>query len=421
MSAALATLLLLSGLSLAGVASFLDRDLLARSPALTADLLSTPLLAFLSALAAFWLYIGRRLRGLEAWAGLAALVLAAYGLAARPFSDYRDSLGEAARLAGLAPLRVWLLILTAAVLSWILRLLSQRVREWRAASAFACAGAALALFSWTAPVEGVGVNRFGLAAYPAGAVVRASYNGDGTEPYPAGSYAYNSLGYRDVEPAPPKAGGKRVLLVGGFFLSGLGVAANEETLPALLRRELAGRAEVMAAAFPCNGLYGYDRTIRALAPVYRPTSIVIGYAGDLDDAALDSQAVVDRTSSSPWLRRVVPVLRLRDYVHTKATRHEVQFLTDRRLAAELSRLAQLRLDGLEAFAAERGIELVFLHYRPDFGRLRFSPAVRQIRLPDELQYKGGPNEYWYAQEGTPRPAFNRKLAVLLAGRLGGPR
>lgn len=415
MSAVAGALVLLALCAMGGVSFFVDAAMLDYAPRLVADLLLTPSLALLASAALLGLSLRRR--GLADYVLAAVLFAAAFFLEERMFRDYADPLASSVMMGqwrgepfSLAKTLAW-----AAGLYYALRL--ARLGERSAAAAAAAAAVAGAVVFGVA--AGPRINRFGLASFPPNTVIvdDSAFMREARD-FPTVTNRYNSLGYRDVEPGPPDARRARVLLVGNAFVGGRGIASNDDTLAAHLRGELEaarpGRYDVVSAAFPSYSLYGDCRAVKALAAELKPKIAVVAYSYLYDQAPFDAQAIMDHGPKNPVLDRVLSVLRLRAYVHVTARRRFDR--DDPQALARLMVCAQALVEDLERFTSGRGIELVVLHssfHEPPQRQQRFSPEVRHLWLPDELGFRPG-SPYWYADDGHPRPEFNRRAAKDLA-------
>ncbi|MFA6315892.1 MAG: SGNH/GDSL hydrolase family protein [Elusimicrobiota bacterium] len=434
----------LAGLSaafLAGVGPFLGPPLLAVCPAAFAVIIGIPLAAAVNSGVLLWLFLSRRVLGRLAVAAFLLLLAATVLLVLAMIGNMDDALQLAfadreglevslypalllaaglfcaARLAG--PGRTGLRGLAA-------ELVLLRPADASASVRMAAAGLLSAAFSIAAllafgPDRGPTLNRHGLVSFPAGATTVEDYSGnDEVDGYPPAVNRYNSLGYRDREPAVLEPGCRRVLVVGDSFVWGLGIPDNEHTLPALLagalERRAPGRFDVAAAGFPGNGLYGYGRAVKALVPELDVDIVILSYIGGNDHDPLDSQAIMDRSPESPLLRAVVDGLRVRQFVHACSRRvlgRPGWADTGRTLAQ-----AQRQVDELGDFGRRLGVRLVLLRgYFREVPRLRLSSGIEAFDLPEELAYPDSRNRYWYGKDAHPRPALNEAVAELLADRL----
>lgn len=264
------------------------------------------------------------------------------------------------------------------------------------------------------------VNSLGLVSCPKNRVVLEDYAGrSNIDRYPPCTFRCNSLGYRDDEPpASLRDGRRRILIVGDSYVWGDGIPTNEETIGRLLAAELEraapGRYAVMSAAYPGLGLYGYGRIVDALAPLYRPEAVVVGYLGGFDYDPLDPQFLADHLPENRWARNLVLGLRVAREVHESS----VDLL---RRFEWRSRKNEAYFEGLlRAFArraAERGYGLLFLSY---YGESTVPPPpARTMLLPDDLRYPGHADALWYGKECHPKPALNRILAKKLAAQIVG--
>ncbi len=286
---------------------------------------------------------------------------------------------------------------------------------WRYALAVAVLGA---LLLWGEHRFGHALNRHGLASHDPGASYLADFRDDpAKDGYPVYTCRYNSLGYRDREPPPPRPGARRVLLVGDSYVLGDGIPTFEQTITAALQRKLDAAApgawQVMNAAMEGNGLYGYLRTVETLAPVLKPDVVVVGYLGDSDDQPFDVQRLVDLTPESEALRRLVVNARARQYVHETSMRLFWRVGSITRMDTHFDSL----MEALGRAASRHGARLVILEYLArDHGRLIPKEAT-VVELPEELRYPGYRNSFWYERDFHPKPPLNERLAEILAKEL----
>lgn len=287
-------------------------------------------------------------------------------------------------------------------------------------------GLAAAFAAILTPESSTKVNALGLVCFGAGSVERYDYaQASNKDDYPASVFRYNSLGYRDEEPSAPLSDARRlILLVGDSYVWGDGIPTNEETLGSLLRSELERAAPrryaVMSAGYPGLGLYGYDRIVSALQPLYHPSVVVVGYLGEADHDPLDAQFLADRLPAGRLARNLVIGLR----VARQVAEGSVVFAGERwRSPRNAEYFAGLR-GSLSRAAAERGYRLLFLSY-PRHAPAAAAPAAT-LTLPEELLYPGHRNAFWYEKDFHPKPALNRLLAqrlasAVLAGEGASPR
>lgn len=277
-----------------------------------------------------------------------------------------------------------------------------------ALGAAACAACVLALRPGRAPTA---ANAFGLASAAPNTVQVAEYpSGGSKDGYPACRFEYNSLGWRDEEPpSGTKGRRRRLLLVGDSFVWGDGIPSNEETLAARLRaaldRRAPGRWQVMSAAYPGLGLYGYGRFIDAIAPGFLPDVVLVGYLGGNDHDLFDAQRVLDSLPSGRLLRNLV--------LNSGAAQHVCEASAVHGGGAGSARFARLREQNARK-ASERGYRLVFLCY---LGCPDLPASAEAIELSPSLRYTGRGSPLWYAKDFHPKPELNGILAARLAQML----
>lgn len=265
------------------------------------------------------------------------------------------------------------------------------------------------------------VNRLGLVAgRPDHVMVVEALANLTKDHYPRCTYATNSLGFRDVEPDASPPDRPRVLLVGDSFVYGDGIPTNEQTLGAYLRPALAVGAvpplEVVSAAFPGLGLYGYSRYIATLEPVIGPAVVVMGFLGSSEFDPVDAQFLADAIPKSAFLRGIVLHLRVLQSLH-RASASEISGPWRKRLYMDQARhMIQVIADSA---GADRCCVIV-LNYLADPGNDEFAlfgDGLRIFTPPPELAYPGAANRYWYGKDKHPKPDYNRALAPLLAAEV----
>lgn len=259
------------------------------------------------------------------------------------------------------------------------------------------------------------LNELGLVSGEAGMTRTETYDSNlSKDNYPPCTFTFNSLGYRDQEPGTSDPGRSTVLLVGDSFVWGDGIPTAEETLGNRLRLSLEerapGRWQVVSAAWPGLGLYGYSRIVDELVPRIHPTAVVVSELPP-DHDPLDPQFLVDLLASPRVLLDIAIRLGVAQHIHQASVRHhgwtwETQSNLDRFQA-----LGRRLMDD----ATAGGYRLLFLHFHPTPGHV---PAdANFLTLPEALRYPGHSSELWYARDAHPKPALNRKVADLLAGWL----
>lgn len=350
----------------------------------------------------------RRQRDLAWWAlgAAAAIAAVAFGEATRVVSESR---------AHLVPLLA--IVPTAALLA------GYRVRRGVLAS-FAIAWAAglgmLIIALLLAPDRHAPVyNRLGLVSGQPLVTFTQDYSSHPQkDDYPPVTISNNSLGYRDIEPPPAQAGRKRVLLVGDSYVWGDGIPEARDTLPALVRAKLEtlspGQFDVMAAAYPGLGCYGYRRAVQAMTPEVHPDIVVVGYLGDADLDPLDTQALRDLLPSQRWLARVTVNLRTLQDFHEAA----MAALQDPawRVAYGARRRDEL-FRALAEFAREPGHRALLVCY---YGACPVVEGIDGMTVPAAWRYQGHRSELWYAKDSHPKPALSRLLGDWLASELARP-
>ncbi len=404
------------------------------------------------ALAAFVASIaGERGSMAELWFVLARPVLqAALSLGALALLAARRAPGPVAVVAGAAGVAVTLASQVVrpfggADAAWLLRVVGPFVLA-PLGLAFAAGGAwltgrrapaavLLALATgWplaaTHPHDHPGVNRLGLVGAPPGSEVVESYAADPyKDGYPDCTFRYNSLGYRDLEPSfEPSNGRRRVLLIGNSFVWGDGIPTNDQTLGARLRDELERRSpggfEVMVAAYPALGFYGYERVVATLAPLYRPDVVLVQYAPLHNHTVSDPQFLVDRLPKAPLLADAVRLVDgIRHVNEAFVFFAPALFLVGAGPGARLVGLDGV-LPRLARRAAEDGLRAVVFFY-DDFGdtprsRPWFPPPLATLELPKAWRYTGAASELWYGKDYHPRPRLNALVAGLLADEILAP-
>jgi hypothetical protein len=328
---------------------------------------------------------------------------------------------EAARLV--EPARVHL-VASAAVLAVLV--VFQRARGvsrvsfgtvWAMGAALLVAALALV------PAFRYSTNRLGLiSGAPRSVSTRDYASNPSKDDYPRCTFTNNSLGYRDVEPAAPLPARRRVLIVGDSFVWGDGIPTAQGTLPALLRARLEARApgawDVVSAAYPGLGVYGYRRSVERLAPEVQPHVVVVGYLGSADLDPLDSQALRDLLPASRWLAAVALNLGVVQSLHEASSAAPpgqpalVRWRTGQ--GARWRDALFSTLAGLARGPGKRSILLCYAGAEPGV------PGVDQISLPARWRYQGHRSEYWYAKDCHPKPLLNELLAEQLAEEIVRP-
>lgn len=265
------------------------------------------------------------------------------------------------------------------------------------------------------------VNRFGLVAGPPGEVRVHTYEeqikqGVKDPDYPTCRFEYNSLGYRDLEPDMGPSQRRRILLVGDSFVWGDGIPTLDGTIGANLRRELEerapGRYEVMAAGWPGNGLWGYRRTAAVLAPVWRPSVVIVLCLGEPDFVPIDPQRIND--SLPVWVpaRNLFENLGMVRRVEHAAQGHRLSFgaSVDQEFVTE-------SLFGLLQEVRSSDARLVLLDFSRGMCRSSALESLYQVEVPEDLTYPGSASDLWYGWDSHPKPALNRLISRVLADRL----
>jgi len=280
------------------------------------------------------------------------------------------------------------------------------------------------LYSTLRPhAEHPAVNRVGLVTSPPGSKSVQDLTGVSfKDNYPPCTFEYNSLGYRDVEPANPGDPRRRILLVGDSFIWGDGIPTNGETLAYQLREELErqapGRFSVMTAAYPGLGPYGYRRILGALVPVYRPEVILVHYVpgGHL---LSDPQFLIDRLPAPGLARHAVQSLNglrfLNEVISLATSTDQPEWTELAERAVDLPRVLQAMTPEADGGGAR---VVFFLYSRYVSKRIapdRLLPAsIERAFLPAEWEYPGHPTELWYAKDFHPKPKLNHLVAAHLA-------
>jgi hypothetical protein len=327
-------------------------------------------------------------------------------------------LGPAEPWESRTPLVYWILqvfIVVGIVVGLHLLRRILRLGEWsRFLLALPMALVALALLH---PPYVLMANKFGLVAMVPPFNFSADYpNIPGKEGYPVCTFEHNSLGYRDVEPSPSKSMKRRVLVVGDSYVWGDGIPSNQETLPyrlrAALEKDAPGRYEVIAAAYPGAGVYGYHRTIITLQPVMDPDIVVIGFLGMADFQPYDSQARLDQMPGSRFLVNLLVNLGVVQQFHWASVIHaEKSFSVEDGpiWAGEL-------FIRLEQHSRENGYRLLLLNYDciPPRQSFILPNGIEVLSLPEKLKHRGGNADLWFLKEHHPKAALEVILADLLA-------
>ncbi|RME20265.1 MAG: hypothetical protein D6806_16700, partial [Deltaproteobacteria bacterium] len=217
---------------------------------------------------------------------------------------------------------------------------------------------------------------------------------------------YNSLGYRDVEPAVAQSSENLVIVVGDSYVWGDGIARYEDTISALLRKHLdklaPGRYVVMSAAYPGLGVYGYLKALEKLVPEFRPNVVVVGYLGRADLDPLDAQRIIDLVPGGGSFDGVFQVLGV------LATLHESKI----GFGEGMDDVREKLMTYLENFA-KAGKRSILIDY---FGDGQRTAGIEVVSLPEPWRYRGR-SELWYGKDIHPKPSLNRLLAGLLADRI----
>ncbi len=273
------------------------------------------------------------------------------------------------------------------------------------------------VLSFVSPPSRLHTNHLGLiSGKPGSSEIRDFSNHTNKDDYPPCSFSYNSLGYRDIEPPPVREGRRRVLVVGDSYVWGDGIPSNEETLAYRLREELEARApgrfDVMSAAFPGLGAYGYSRFVEVLQPRLKADTVVIGFLGDVELDPFGPQLILDSLPRNRLARNLVVNLRAARAIHEASVTHHAAVWNSsvaREWSARITKSFGTR-------AAERGYRAFIFDYTMgraghDFG------GARVLAGPPELAYDGYRTALWYAKDAHPKPALNRIFAGLLAEAL----
>ncbi len=266
------------------------------------------------------------------------------------------------------------------------------------------------------------VNELGLISAVPDSVQILDYRGQrNKDHYPVCRFRYNHLGYRDEPPAfGPKRGRRRVLIVGDSYIWGDGIPTNEETLPGRLRAELnrtaPGRYEVMSAAYPGLGLYGYSRFVDALAAQASPDVVIVGYLGFSDHDPLDPQALMDGLSSAGPLRNFLLNFKAAQWLHEASVLRAAAFWRSAQSDAYFRALYAHFAHKAEA----RGYRLLFLTYTPPSQGFSLPSPIETVDLSDGLRCPGYADENWYGKDFHPKPKLNSALAKILSARIIGP-
>lgn len=261
-------------------------------------------------------------------------------------------------------------------------------------------------------------NRLGLVSGSPGQTVHQDYSHHPLkDDYPPAVIRNNSLGYRDVEPGALRDGRRRVLLVGDSYVWGDGIPTQEDTLSTLLRAELdraaPGAWDVVSAAYPGLGAYGYRRAFKSMLPEVRPDVVVVGYLGDPDIDPLDYQALHDLLPQSPAAAKLAVELGGLQSLHETA----MALRTQSTWAHGVGETARDQLlASLAQFGRTPGHRAILLCY----GGPERASDVEVLPLPEPWRYRGHRSELWYAKDSHPKPALNRKLAGWLGAELVQP-
>ncbi|MBI5623573.1 MAG: hypothetical protein HY924_07335 [Elusimicrobia bacterium] len=235
--------------------------------------------------------------------------------------------------------------------------------------------------------------------------------------YPVCRFEHNSLGFRDDEPSfGPKGRLRRVLVVGDSFVWGDGIPDNSQTIASLLRASLEdaspGGFEVLGAAYPGLGLYGYSRFIETLAPLWSPDVVVVGYLGEADHDPFDAQALLESIPRRGWLRNPVLNTRAAQRLHEASVRSLRTLWRQPENAGRFSALAE----DLARKAREGRYRLIFLSYH---GPWTAPAGSENLVLPESLRYQSRASDLWYGKDAHPKPKLNALLARMLAERIAG--
>ncbi len=262
------------------------------------------------------------------------------------------------------------------------------------------------------------VNGLGLVSNAASTVETQDYSAqDSKDHYPVCRFRFNSLGYRDEEPSPAlRKGRRRVLLVGDSCIWGDGIADNEETLGYLLRAELQrlspGRFDVMSAASPGLGLYGYGRIVDGMSLLYPPDVLVVSYHGGDDQDPLDPQLLCDAVPTQPLLKKLFVTLLVPQHLQEASAAHS-RFI---RGSPEVRRYFSNWHEEFARKAQARRSRVLFLRTL-QFERHDLPSPIELVDLPLKFRYPN--HDLWYGKDVHPKPKLNRILARLLAAKIVG--
>jgi hypothetical protein len=265
----------------------------------------------------------------------------------------------------------------------------------------------------------VPLNGLGLVAGSPGTTMVESYRDNPLKDgYPDCHFKYNSLGYRDLE---PPAGGRppgttRLLVVGDSYVWGDGIAEGADTIVSRLRGALEAqqpsRWQVLSAAYPGIGTYGYARAVAAMVAAYDVDLVLVGLVGaGADSDPLDAQRAADLLSVAgpigPLLMQLGVARGLLEGSHA---------LQGQWSSARNEGVSRELMEETWAFCRDRGARLALLDY--SWGDPVAAPnGVSVFKLPAKLGYPGARNEYWYEKDVHPKARFNRMIAPMLASWL----
>ncbi len=273
-------------------------------------------------------------------------------------------------------------------------------------------GAALLILT-AAPIS----NHLGLVSFePNTAETRDYADMSNKDDYPPCAFEYNSLGYRDLEPAARASGRTRVLVIGDSYVWGDGIPRGTETLPQRLRQALEARSpgqfDVVSGAFPGIDLYGYLRFTTVLQEHFDADLVVISYLGDC--ALSDAQYILDRAPDFRPLRLLLAKSSVLQHAHEFAASINDEW----RRTEDHQRFRAELLAALGERAATGGYDVLFLNYDKP-ARPRELQDFRVLNLPQELKYTGERSELWYAKDEHPKPRLVQIVAELLAEAITG--